>query len=501
MQLDRLLSAAFLDHAHPGMDPGRPAVETEVTGVTDRLDQVGPGSIFVALSGRRTDGHQLVEEAVAAGAAAVVVERETTTPERVARVLVGDSRAALALLSSAYWDHPSRKMTVVGITGTNGKTTTAAFLRAIMQEAGQPAETIGTLGRPRVCSDPVPASAASVADSRSPQTTPGAADLQRCLARLAESGTKAVAMEVSSHALDQQRVVGTHFAVSVFTNLSPDHLDYHGSMEAYFKAKARLFSPDLSKRAVVNGDDPWGARLATSARIPVRAFGRSDASDAEIDGEGTSFRWRGHSVRVMLAGEANLYNALAAATAADVVGIDPGAVACGLSSVLSVEGRMTAVRPGGSFSVLVDYAHSPAALGSALAAVRLLAAGGPVAVVFGCGGDRDREKRPMMGRVAEEGAQVVIVTTDNPRGEDPAGIGADILAGMVHPERARILPDRRGAIAEALAWAQRSASRTPGRPVVLVAGKGHERTQEMAGASSPFDDAAVAAEEMERLGC
>jgi UDP-N-acetylmuramoyl-L-alanyl-D-glutamate--2,6-diaminopimelate ligase len=451
-------------------DPDR----TEIVAVVQDSRAVVPGALFCCVQGASADGHDFAARAVASGARALLCSRIVDDVDAaVPQVEVDDVRRAMALVAAELYGHPSRRMAVVGVTGTNGKTTTTHFLRAVLEAAGRQAAVIGTL---------------SQADDRSgPGTTPAAPDLQRHLAELAEAGFDAVAMEVSSHALVQRRVDGVHFAVAVFSNLSQDHLDYHGTMDDYFAAKATLFDPERAEVAVVNGDDAWGRRLLETARLPTRPFSMADAVDLQLDRTGSSFRWEGEPVRLHIAGRPNVANALAAAAAARELGVAPGAVAAGLSALASVPGRNEVVDRGQPFTVLVDYAHTPDGLEQSLTAARGVAGGGRVLVVFGCGGDRDRAKRPLMGEVATRLADVAVLTSDNPRSEDPAAIIDQVRAGVGRPEVLVVEPDRRAAIALALAEA---------RPhdIVLIAGKGHETTQTVGTESTPFDDRAVAAQ-------
>jgi UDP-N-acetylmuramoyl-L-alanyl-D-glutamate--2,6-diaminopimelate ligase len=454
---------------------------TEIVAVAHNADDAGPGALFCCVPGARVDGHDFAAQAVARGAAALLVQRflDPTSPEMAAvpQVLVDEVRPAMARVAAVLFDHPSHRMAVVGVTGTNGKTTTAHFLRAVLEADGRRAAVIGTL------SGGVPRSGGR----SGPGTTPEAPALQSHLAELAGEGFDAVAMEVSSHALAQHRVDGIRFAVAVFTNLSQDHLDFHGTMEDYFEAKAALFDAERAAVGVINVDDPWGRRLLERARLPTRPFSLADAADLEVDRTGSSFRWEGEPVRLRLAGEVNVANALAAAAAARELGVAPPAVASGLSSLVSVPGRNEPVERGQPFTVLVDYAHTPDALERALAGARAMAGGGRVLVVFGCGCDRDRAKRPRMGEVATRLADVAVLTSDNPRSEDPAAIIEEVRAGVRRTEALVVEPDRRAAIAHALGAAE------PG-DVVVLAGKGHETTQIVGAQVLPFDDRAVAAE-------
>ena len=469
MRLSRLLGDVEVGSVRG--DPDR----TEIVAVAQNADDVVPGALFCCVRGARSDGHDFAARAVAAGAAALLCQRELDID--VPQVVVDDVRSAMARVAAALFDHPSRRMDVVGVTGTNGKTTTTHFLRAVLEADGRRAAVIGTLS-----------GGASRSGGRSgPGTTPAAPELQSHLAELAAEGFDAVAMEVSSHALVQRRVDAIRFAVAVFTNLSQDHLDFHGTMEDYFAAKASLFDPERAEVAVVNGDDPWGRRLLESPRLPTRHFSLADAVGLQLYRSGSSFRWEGEPVRLRLPGTANVANALTAAAAARELGVGTPAVAAGLSALASVPGRNEAVERGQPFSVLVDYAHTPDALQHALSDARHIAGDGRVLVVFGCGGDRDRAKRPLMGEVATRLADLAVLTSDNPRSEDPLAIIDEVRAGVGRSEVLTVEPDRRAAIATALKEAK------PG-DVVILAGKGHETTQVIADRTIPFDDRAVAAE-------
>jgi UDP-N-acetylmuramoyl-L-alanyl-D-glutamate--2,6-diaminopimelate ligase len=442
----------------------------EIVAIGHDSTAVVPGSLFCCVPGSHADGHDFAAAAVEAGAVALLVQRFLDVD--VPQVLVDDVRPAMAHVAAALYGHPSQRMAVVGVTGTNGKTTTTHFLRAILEAAGRRAAVIGTVSGVR--------------------TTPAAPELQAHLAELAGEGFDSVAMEVSSHAMVQHRVDGVRFAVAVFTNLSQDHLDFHGTIEDYFAAKASLFVPERAAVGVINADDPWGRRLLDAARLPTRPFSMADAADLSYDRLGTTFTWEGEKVRLHLTGTVNVANALAAAAAARELGVAAGAVAAGLSNVASVPGRNEPVDRGQPFSVLVDYAHTPDALEQTLAGARHMAGPGRVLVVFGCGGDRDRAKRPLMGEVAARLADLAVLTTDNPRSEDPAAIAEQVMAGVRRPEALAVEPDRRAAIAMALEAAQ------PG-DVVVLAGKGHETTQVVGTDVRPFDDRAVAAEILGQL--
>jgi UDP-N-acetylmuramoyl-L-alanyl-D-glutamate--2,6-diaminopimelate ligase len=386
-------------------------------------------------------------------------------------------------------------MRVLGVTGTNGKTTTTYLLESIALAAGDIAGVIGTVGA-RVGSRSLP----------NVHTTPEATELQSMLAEMRDSGVETVAMEVSSHALDQHRVDATNFAATCFTNLSHDHLDYHESVDAYFDAKARLFTPMFTRRAAIHVGDPYGERLARRAvehGVVVSRFAVNDASahvtarHVELAPRGTAFELvacggEAVPVHMSLVGAFNVENALGAATTALVAGFELDAIVAGLERPTVVPGRMERVDAGQDFTVLVDYAHTPAALESALGAARgLVGPGARVVVVFGCGGDRDRAKRPLMGEVAARAADVTFVTTDNPRSEEPRAIAEEILAGVPGGSAVELVLDRRNAIRDAIASARSG-------DVVVVAGKGHERGQIAGSHTEPFDDRDVAREALGR---
>ena len=430
------------------------------------------GTLFFCLPGERDDGHRFAAAAVAAGAVALVVERPVDVEPGIVQIVVDDARVAMARLASAYFADPSEAMTVIGVTGTNGKTTTAHILACALGALGRRTGVIGTLSGAK--------------------TTPEAPDLQRRLAGFVADGYDAVAMEVSSHALALDRAVGTRFAVAVFTNLGHDHLEFHGTRERYFAAKARLFEPDLSDRGVVNVDDVHGRLLFDAASIPCRGFSFADAADVEIGAFSHAYTWRGHRIEVGLGGRFNVMNTLAAATALSELGHADAEIATALAATTPVPGRFEPVAAGQPFAVVVDYAHTPDALAEVLDAARGVAASGRLIVVFGCGGDRDQHKRPEMGAVAAERADLVVVTSDNPRSEDPLMIINDVIGGVPANYRDRIAvePDRHDAIASALATARDG-------DVVVIAGKGHETTQTFGANVMPFDDRVVARELLE----
>jgi UDP-N-acetylmuramoyl-L-alanyl-D-glutamate--2,6-diaminopimelate ligase len=377
----------------------------------------------------------------------------------------------MGLIASHFHGSPSRALDIVGVTGTNGKTTTTHLLRSILEADGRAARVIGTLTGAR--------------------TTPESTDLQRELAAFVRDGVQAVAMEVSSHALAQHRVDGTWFRVGVFTNLSRDHLDFHPSLEAYFDAKASLFTPDRCAAAVVNVDDEWGRRLAERLTIPWRPCSIDLVDDIELLPDESRCRWDGVELRVPLGGRFNLANGLGAALAARSLGVMPDTIAAGLAAAGPVPGRFERVVAGQPFSVVVDYAHTPDGLEQLLVAAREVAGQGRVLVVFGCGGDRDRTKRGPMGAVAARLADEAVLTSDNPRSEDPSAIIDAVLEGIEDRSNVVVERDRRAAIAVALRAARAG-------DVVVIAGKGHEATQTTGDVEEPFDDRVVARDELGR---
>jgi UDP-N-acetylmuramoyl-L-alanyl-D-glutamate--2,6-diaminopimelate ligase len=460
----------------------------EVTGVTASSHEVRPGDLFAALPGSSAHGIAYLEPARAAGAVAVLtdVEGAQRSGGRLPVIIAADPRAGLAPIAAAVYGNPSDRLTVTGITGTSGKTTTSFLVRAGLAAAGRPSALLGTVGT-FIDDETVPAA----------YTTPEAPELQAILAVVAERGISHVVMEVSSHALELHRADAVAFAVGAFTNLSQDHLDFHPTMAAYFAAKARLFD-GRARRAVVVVDDDWGRRLASqigegavtvttgTGRATWSAFGASTAADGS-----TSFRAHGpagdYPCGSVIPGQYNDANALLALAILAELGIDPTQAAPAVRAA-QVPGRMERIEAGQDFLAVVDYSHKPAAVSGALTALRPLTRGRLI-IALGCGGDRDRGKRPVMGEVAARAADLLIVTDDNPRSEDPAAIRAAMLAGafaVEAAERAEVheVGDRAAAIADAVAAAGRGDA-------VLIAGKGHETGQEIAGQVYPFDDRVV----------
>ncbi len=452
-----------------------------VTQVAFDHRSVAPGALFCCLVGQHVDGHDFAPKAYRRGAVAFICEH-TLGPEvgSSAQLVVapGMARQAMALAACAFYDDPARKLRMVGVTGTNGKTTTTQLLRDILEVEGWATGVIGTLGGAR--------------------TTPEAPQLQRALLDLHEKGSIACAMEVTSHALAQHRVDGIQFDVAVFTNLSQDHLDFHQSMEAYFAAKAELFTPERARFAVINRDDEYGRRLIAKSQIPTVSYSLDDARNLEVGLTLSRFRLGRRDVVFPLGGEFNVKNALAAACTACALGVGPDAIVDGLANAERVPGRFEAVESDNGVVAIVDYAHTPAGLEEVLRAVRRdqkkneSADRSAVIIVFGAGGDRDRGKRPAMGAIASRFADVVVLTNDNPRSEDQNQIVEDLRAGMLGRAEVVVELDRRSAIHEALRSAKSG-------DVVVVAGKGHETTQEFADRTVAFDDRQVVRDELARL--
>ncbi|MET1001184.1 MAG: UDP-N-acetylmuramoyl-L-alanyl-D-glutamate--2,6-diaminopimelate ligase [Acidimicrobiia bacterium] len=472
-------------------------VDVDVRSVVHDSRDVAPGALFACIRGAVTDGHTYAAAAAGAGAVGLLVEEPMAVD--VAQARVPWVRGALGPVAARFHDHPSAALRVLGVTGTNGKTTTTYLLDAIARAAGEVTGVIGTV-------------ATRVGGTERPpgRTTPEADDLQALLAEMRAAAVTTVALEVSSHALDQHRVDGTRFAAVGFTNLSQDHLDYHGTMDAYFAAKARLFTPAFTPAAAISIDDPRGRALvapAAEAGLDVWTVSVHDETAAlhataiELAPEHTrlTVEFRRDDARVALesslVGAFNVANALTAAAIARAGGFSVEEIAAGLQAPLVVPGRFERVDAGQDFTVLVDYAHTPDALERALVAAReLVSRNGRLAVVYGCGGDRDRAKRPLMGAIAAAHADTAYLTSDNPRSEDPAAIAAAVLAG-VPADRAPVVElDRRAAIRAAVAAARAG-------DVIVIAGKGHEPGQTAAGVTVPFDDRTVAREALEGERC
>ncbi|MEP6477078.1 MAG: UDP-N-acetylmuramoyl-L-alanyl-D-glutamate--2,6-diaminopimelate ligase [Actinomycetota bacterium] len=443
--------------------------------------EVRPGSLFFCVPGATSDGHSFAAAAASGGAAALVVERwlELELPQ----VRVRSVREAMGPMSATVFGRPAEALTIVGVTGTNGKTTTTYLLESVFAGAGLVPGTLGTTGA-RIAGQPLPLA----------RTTPEAPDLHRLLARMRDRGVTTVAMEVSSHALVQERVGGVRFDVAAFTNLSQDHLDFHPDMETYFAAKASLFRPGRAAAAAIGIDDEHGRRLRAAVVVPALTFGLSPdadlrATDVIEDATGISFRVGTLAVSSPLLGAFNVRNCLCVLAICRLLGIADDAVTAGIAAMPGVPGRAESVDEGQDFLVVVDYAHTPDSIQTVLTAARHMAPGRVIAV-FGCGGDRDRAKRTLMGAAATSVADLTIITSDNPRSEDPGGIIAEIEPGARRGGgRYVVEPDRRGAIRLAI----REASEGD---VVVIAGKGHEQGQTIGTRTHPFDDRTVAAEEL-----
>ncbi len=483
-------------------------LDREVLDIAYDSRKVRPGSLFVAVRGFHSDGHLFILQAVKLGAVAVVTERYSSTAAatNTPQIVVEDSRRALALLANAFYDHPSQKLALIGITGTNGKTTTAYLVKAIIEAAGGAAGLIGTIDY-RVGDNVYPA----------PNTTPESLDLQRLLAEMVGLGATHCVMEVSSHALELGRTLGCTFAAAAFTNLTQDHLDFHGTMDAYFRAKLLLFSglaPDRS--AVVNLDDARAGEIIKATKAKIITTGMAARADVQPAGtvqhgiRGLSFEVTTPSgavpVESPLVGRHNIHNILTAVGIGTALGFSTEAISRGIKNMKAVPGRMEKVDEGQPYGVVVDYAHTEDALIRLLEAVRELASS-RIITVLGCGGDRDRTKRPKMGAAAIRGSDVVIVTSDNPRTEDPLSIIGEIEQGMTEgmrmpspdaapdPVRGRtpyaVIPDRQTAVAAAIGMAK------PG-DVVVLAGKGHEDYQIIGNTKIHYDDREAAREEIRK---
>ncbi len=461
--------------------------QIEIKGITHNSKSVKPGYLFVAIKGFQTDGHKYIKDALEAGASAIVVQDRTSVPAGTAGILVEDTREALGLLASAFYNFPSKKMRLVGVTGTNGKTTTSYLINSIFRREGYKVGLVGTIAN-------------YIGDKKLDvqHTTPEAHQLQELFREMVNEGVQAAVMEVSSHALSLNRVTGTEFDVGVFTNLTQDHLDFHSNMEEYFQAKLGLFkslgqgSKKFPKFAVINKDDPYSKRIIPECKVPVLTYGLSE--DADVRAVEVYAREHGSTFKVIskygsdilnlkLGGLFNVYNALAAYAVGLGSGIGRETLAVSLENLKGVPGRFEMIECGQDFTVVVDYAHTPDGLENILKAARAISQGRLI-TVFGCGGDRDRTKRPLMGKIAGQYSDLTIITSDNPRTEDPVKIINDIEAGLkgtVNPARYHVIPDRRDAIEAAITEALAG-------DFVIIAGKGHEDYQILGHKKVHFDD-------------
>lgn len=478
IRLGELAQHLNLSLSSAGLISNSAAAESlEITDVEHDSRQVSQGALFACIPGSHADGHDFAQAAVSAGAVALLAERRPIDFGMAVPVLLTDSvRQVLGPTAAAVHGKPSEQLDLIGVTGTNGKTTTVRLIAELLTAAGSGVTEIGTL--------------------TGLHTTPEATCLQRQLAQALHHGDQAVVMEVSSHALVQHRVDGCRFAIALFTNLGHDHLDYHGSVDAYYRAKAKLFEPNLTQRALINVTTAAGRRLADDARarhIDVTEISDDSAELIYADAESCRFRWRNQQVHLRLGGAFNMANAVMAAETAVAMGLAPAFVAAALSQVSQVPGRFEVVNEGHDidvdFDVIVDYAHTPEGIKSVLEAARGITEGRLI-LVFGAGGERDRHKRPVMGCAAQAGADRVIVTSDNPRSEDPQEIIAEIVSGMDDAPYL-IETDRRLAVRQALADAGAG-------DVIVIAGKGHESTQDLGHEILDFDDRTVAREEIRR---
>ena len=438
-----------------------------LTGITQDSRNVEPGDILCCVRGDSFDGHQFIGEAISRGAVAVLVDHiDESIDSSVAQIVVTDVREILGRVASAVFRHPASSLKMVGITGTNGKTSTASILGTLIEAHGGSVYVMGTLTGAR--------------------TTPESIDLHAQLRSCVDAGIDHVVMEVSSHALEHHRVDGIVFDVAVFTNLGHDHLDFHGTMENYFSAKRKLFTSELTRVALVNADDAYGQKLHTEAFVPTNTFSLANVRDVMVTASHVSFTWKHLNVHLPIGGSFTVMNALAAISAASELGIPDERIVSGCAAVQTVPGRFELVPNDVDLDVVVDFAHTPEALDGLLTNAREIARGRLI-VVFGCGGDRDHAKRPLMGDIASRGADVVIVTSDNPRSEDPDRIIAEVISGVdtIHASVSSIV-NREKAIESAILGAKRG-------DMVVIAGKGHETTQEANGVLTPSSDVLIAA--------
>ena len=443
--------------------------DVEVNGLSYDSRLINSGDLFFCFQGEKNDSHDFVYDAIKGGASALVVERviDIDFPQ----VISSNSRKMMSEIAEIFYDFPSREITTVGVTGTNGKTTTVNILSAIAKAAGEKTETIGTL--------------------TGQLTTPEAPDLQRQIRDSIGNGVSFLAMEVSSHALLQNRISRMTYDAAIFTNLSLDHLDYHGDMESYYKAKSSLFSPTHSKLAVINADNQFGKRLMNEVEIPQVSFSLNDVDIVERTLIKTTFRWKGKIIELKLPGVFNLENALAAAVTAEALGFNREVIAKGLESAKGTPGRFELLTHSDEEPyIIVDYCHTPDGLEKILLSINELLPGARTHIVFGCGGDRDTSKRAQMGMISETHATNVYLTSDNPRSENQMAIINDILAGIHDTEPVYVNPDRREAIFHAVTTANQD-------DVVLIAGKGCEPYQEISGTLHPFLDSDVGREALE----
>ncbi|MBI3354774.1 MAG: UDP-N-acetylmuramoyl-L-alanyl-D-glutamate--2,6-diaminopimelate ligase [Nitrospirae bacterium] len=477
-------------------------IDVQIGDITYDSREVKRGSLFVAVKGFKTDGHRYIADAVKRGASAVVAEDAVNISKGDATIIiVPDTRNALALLSARFYGDPSRRLRMIGITGTNGKTTTSYLIKSIIEKAGKKAGLLGTISY--IIGDEV---------MPAPHTTPESSDLQKYLSQILDAGAEYAVMEVSSHALELNRTANCEFDIGVFTNLTQDHLDFHKTMEDYFNAKLKLFTSLNNERGkmakkvgIINIDDPYSNRILSAMTVKAVTYGFSENADirpAEINIDIGGIRFaavtpKGNfSVESRLTGKYNILNMLASIAVGQSLGFDNSAIQEGISSLISVSGRFEKINEGQDFSVVVDYAHTEDALKRILEAIRVFAKG-RVITVFGCGGDRDRGKRPKMGEAAAKLSEIVIITSDNPRSEDPHEIIKEIEEGIKRRRNGRlqeylIIPDRKEAIYRAIGMAEKD-------DIILLAGKGHEDYQIIGDKKLHFDDREIAREAIKKI--
>jgi UDP-N-acetylmuramoyl-L-alanyl-D-glutamate--2,6-diaminopimelate ligase len=483
--------------ADVGIADAEDVVDREISGIAYDSRRVTPGMLFVAIRGRNVDGHEYIKTAIKRGAAAVICQSDAPTHSPLGALSVPNTRVALARTAAAFYDHPSSKLEVVGVTGTNGKTTVSFMLKHILETVGRKTGLLGTV-RYEIGERMIPAQ----------RTTPEALEIQQMMRQMMRANCVDCVMEVSSHGLEQNRVDQVEFDVAIFTNLTPEHLDYHGGMEPYFAAKRKLFeslrSGPKTGSAVINVDDPYGVRLAEElADLDCLTFGRAESADLRLEeisvsADATRFTFAAsgvaHQCELPLIGRYNAMNALAAIGGALKLGVSVFDAVRALRSVATVPGRLEEVNAGQPFSVLVDYAHTEDALSNAMTTLREIA-DGRLLTLFGCGGNRDAKKRAAMGEVTARMADLAVLTSDNPRNESPESIADQVMVGYasVRDEGCLVELDRARAIEEIIRMAQ------PG-DIVLIAGKGHETYQEFKNTVVPFDDRVHAREALETLG-
>lgn len=488
MKLEKLISSL------PNVVEVRGNVGLDIKGISYQSKRMKQGYLFVAIPGYSTDGHIYAKEAVEAGASAIVCERWIDELHSVPQVKVKQSRLACALLASTFFKNPSQKLNLIGVTGTNGKTTTVYLIESILRAAGKRTGILGTV-ESRIGDCPVYIE----------RTTPESVDLQQILAQMVDSDVETAVMEVSSHAIDMDRIAGCHFKVVVFTNLSQDHLDFHQTLDNYFQTKLQLFnlSQDEKPLSVINFDDIYGQKIASSIPTTPVLFGIKcqtgiKAIDVKLNAEGSFFKISSpagdFNVNLKLKGTFNVYNALAATGTCLSLGISTNKIKEGLEKVGSIPGRFETVSVGQDFIVAVDYAHTPDGLENVLKTAREISPG-KVITVFGCGGDRDKTKRPLMGMVAARLSDFTIITSDNPRSEEPPSIIDQIEVGFLKESPTACYSkviNRRDAVSQAVSLAKTG-------DIVIIAGKGHERGQIFANKVVPFDDREVACQVLKEL--